>query len=113
MFENKNTISGGTKEFFKDKKKIQPKIIKYKDPARALPDGSKIIFAEDEEKIIIKYQKDFQKEMLYVFYRMNGKIAVNNREGDRKDRIRMIELGQYLLDNFDDHEMVTIYLNNN
>ena len=113
MYENKHALPGGTKEFFKDKNKIQPKVIKFKDPLKSLPDGSKIIFAEDDEKIIIKYQKDFHKEMLYVFYRITGKVTINNKEGDRHDRIRMIELGQYLLDNFDDREMVTIYLNNN
>lgn len=113
MYKSKQTISGGTKEFFKDKKKIQPKIIKFENPARTLPDGSKIIFAEDEEKIIIKHQKDYQKEITYIFFRINGKILVNNSEGNRQDRIRMIELGQYLLDNFNDKEMVTIYLNKN
>ena len=113
MYKNKQTISGGTKEFFKSKKKIQPKIIKFKNPTNTLPDGSKITFAEDEEKIIIKYKKEYQKEFTYVFYRINGKIFINNHEGDRRDRMRMIELGQYLLDNFDDREMVTVYLNNN
>ena len=89
-------------------KKSQAKIVQFADDTRTLPDGSKIIYAESEDKIVLYHKLPFEKGLTYQYDRQTGKIFVNGKEGTNQDKRRMITLGTYLLDNAKESDMVTL-----
>ena len=89
-------------------KKEKAKIIQFSDDTRTLPDGSKIIYAENEEKIVIYHKPPFERGVNYVYDRESGSITLNGKPGTNQDKRMMVKLGSYLLNNSKDYDLVTI-----
>ncbi|HAR62438.1 MAG: hypothetical protein DKM50_07280 [Candidatus Margulisiibacteriota bacterium] len=92
---------------FKHKKS---KIIQFADPNKTLPDGSKVVYAENDEKITLYKKIPAQPGLVYVYLRHTGEIYVNGKKGDMEDQRKMLQIGKYLLDNGRESDMVTITL---
>jgi len=88
--------------------KPKAKIVQFADETRTLPDNSKVIYAESDDKIVLYHKIPFEKGVNYVYERKTGKIFVNGKEGTNQDKRTMIRLGTYMLGNCDDDELVTI-----
>ena len=88
--------------------KESTKIVQFSDDNKTLPDGSKIIYAENEEKIVVYQKKSYEKGVTYVYERKTGRIFVNGKEGTNDDKRAMITLGNYMLGNSKESDMVTI-----
>ena len=71
-------------DFFKYSKG-KAKIVQFADESRTLPDGSKVIYAESEEKIVLYHKIPFEAGATYVYDRQSGKIFVNSKEGTNQD----------------------------
>lgn len=84
------------------------RIVQFADEGRTLPDGSKIIYAENDDKIVLYHKHPLDRGTTYVYDRKSGKITVNGKEGSNFDKKTMIRLGSYLLDNTQDVELVTV-----
>ncbi|RAP34675.1 hypothetical protein DID77_00520 [Candidatus Marinamargulisbacteria bacterium SCGC AG-439-L15] len=84
------------------------KIVQFADDERTLPDGSKIIYAESDQKIILYHKKNMEAGIIYTFNRETGDILVNNKKGSVEDKKSMLELGKYFISNSNESEMVTI-----
>ena len=101
-------MSGAT---FRDQTPADAKIVQFADETKTLPDGSKVIYAENAEKIVLYHKVPFEKGSTYSYDRQSGKIIVNGKEGTNQDKRRMIQLGQYLLENCEEYELVTLNVN--
>lgn len=88
--------------------KAKAKIVQFADETKTLPDGSKIIYAENDEKIVLYHKIPFEKGNTYVYERKSGKILVNGKEGTTQDKRTMLKLGSYLIGNCNDEDLVTI-----
>ena len=88
--------------------KSKAKIVQFADESKTLPDGSKIIYAESDDKIVLYQKIPFEAGMTYVYDRHTGKIFVNGKEGTNQDKRKMISLGSYLLSNADENDLVTL-----
>ena len=86
----------------------EAKIVQFADETKTLPDGSKVIYAENEEKIVLYHKIPFERGKTYVYDRKKGTITVNSKPGSNKDKRDMIKLGGYMLQNSTDYELVTI-----
>lgn len=86
----------------------QAKIVQFADESKTLPDGSKVIYAENEDKIVLYHKIPFERGKTYVYDRKKGAISVNGKPGTNKDKREMIKLGSYMLKNSSDYELVTI-----
>jgi len=95
-------------DIFSSVPKDKVKIVQFSDENKTLPDGSKIIYAENEEKIVIYHKKIYEKGTTYVYERKTGMIFVNGREGRIEDKKIMVHLGTYMLGNCKESDMVTI-----
>ncbi|NDC82230.1 hypothetical protein EB093_01000 [bacterium] len=84
------------------------RIVQFADDGRTLPDGSKIIYAENDEKIVLYHKHPLERGTSYVYDRKSGRITVNGKEGTNNDKKLMIKLGGYMLDNVHDYELVTV-----
>ncbi|MBG91253.1 MAG: hypothetical protein CL521_05495 [Actinobacteria bacterium] len=84
------------------------KIIQFSDDQKTLPDGSKVIYAENDVKIVVYHKIPFEKGTSYAYDRKTGKIIVNGKEGNNDDKRKMLTLGSYFLDNTDEDDLVTI-----
>lgn len=84
------------------------RIVQFADEGRTLPDGSKIIYAENDEKIVLYHKHPLDRGTTYVYDRKSGKITVNGKEGNNSDKKVMIRLGSYMLDSVDEYELVTV-----
>ena len=72
-------------------------IVLYSDQEHECPDGSKIIYAENNEKIVI-IQKPLNKSTrVYEFDRYTKKIRVNGLLGTESDKKDMLAIGVYLV----------------
>jgi len=91
-------------------KKDNPKaiIVQYEDDTKTLPDGSKIIYAENDDKIVLYHKVPFEKGRTFVYERKSGNLIVNGKEGNGKDKREMVKLGAYFIENSSDSDMVTI-----
>ncbi len=98
---------GVRSEFFKSQKGFA-KVVQFADENKTLPDGSRIIYAENEEKIVLYQKKSLEKGRTYVYERKTGRIFVNSEEGTNDDKRDMVELGKYMLGNAKESDMVTI-----
>ncbi len=87
------------------------KIVQFSDDAKLLPDGSKIIYAESSERLIVYHKKQNEEAKNYIFNRKTGDIIVNNQKGSESDKQAMIQLGTYFLSNASDSELVTVCVN--
>ncbi len=85
-------------------------IIQFADDSKTLPDGSRVIYAENEEKIVLFHKPKGENGVTYVYHRKTCKIMVNGVEGTNQDKRNMIRLGSELLAQGDDVEMVTVSL---
>lgn len=88
--------------------KSKAKIVQFSDETKTLPDGSKIIYAESEEKIVLYHKIPFEKQKTYVFSRKEGGIVINGRKGTNKDKLEMVRLGSYFLENTNEDDLITI-----
>ncbi len=95
------------------KPKISAKIVQYGDDSKTLPDGSKIIYAENEQKIVLYHKMPFEKGDSYVYDRKTGHIEVNGRPGTNTDKRTMIKLGTYFLENSEEEDIVTLNVHAN
>ena len=86
----------------------QAKIVQFADEEKTLPDGSKVIYAENEDKIVLYHKIPFERGKTYVYDRTKGTISVNGKPGNNKDKRDMIKLGSTMLENSSDYELVTI-----
>jgi hypothetical protein len=84
------------------------RIVQFADEGRTLPDGSKIIYAENDDKIVVYHKHPLERGTTYVYDRKSGKITVNGKEGTNHDKKIMIRLGSYLMDNTQEYELVTV-----
>jgi len=91
--------------------KNKAKIVQFSDEKKSLPDGSKVIYAESENKIVVFHKIPFEKNMSYVFDRKTAAVKVNGKIGSDLDKKRMLELGDYFLNNAKDEELITIDVN--
>ncbi|MGE4170640.1 MAG: hypothetical protein AB7F28_07990 [Candidatus Margulisiibacteriota bacterium] len=89
-------------------KKAKAKIVQFADETKTLPDGSKVIYAENDDKIVLYHKPPFEKGIAYLYERHSGKIFVNNKEGTNQDKRRMLALGAYFMENATESDMVTI-----
>ncbi len=101
-------VPAASGEFYKPSAKNSAKIVQFADEDRTLPDGSKIIYAENDEKIVLYQKRLHDKGVTYVYERKSGKIFVNGQEGTNDDKRDMINLGKYMLGNCKESDMVTI-----
>ena len=92
----------------KNSKDPAAKIVQFADDTKTLPDGSKVIYAENDEKIVLYHKIPFEKGKNYVYERKSGKIFVNGMEGTNQDKRTMIKLGTYMLEHCEDYELVTL-----
>jgi hypothetical protein len=84
------------------------RIVQFADEGRTLPDGSKIVYAENDDKIVLYHKHPLDRGTTYVYDRKSGKITVNGKEGTNQDKKLMIRLGSYMLDNVLEYELVTV-----
>ena len=84
------------------------KIVQLADDHKTLPDGSKIIFAESDKKIVVHHKKPNESPTTYVFDRTSGNISVNNQPGQASDKKTMISLGTYLMTHCKESDLITI-----
>jgi hypothetical protein len=89
-------------------KKSTAKIVQFADETKTLPDGSSIIYAESDEKIVLYHKRPFEKGNTYIYERKSGKIFVNNREGTNKEKREMLRLGSYMLEQANESDLVTL-----
>ena len=75
------------------------KIVQCMDEAKTLPDGSKIIYAESDDKIVLYHKLPLEKGDTYIFDRNEKSIQINGTEGTNEDKQRMIYLGAYFFEN--------------
>ena len=85
--------------------------MQFADENKTLPDGSKVIYAESENKIVVFHKIPFEKNVSYVFDRKTAKVKVNGKLGSDIDKKRMLQLGDYFLNNAKNEELVTIDVN--
>jgi len=88
--------------------KSNAKIVQFSDETKTLPDGSKIIYAENKDKIALYHKAPFERSTTYVYQRTNGKISINGKQGTNQDKKKMIELGTYFLKNASESDLITI-----
>jgi hypothetical protein len=84
------------------------KIVQFSDDTKTLPDGSKIIYAENDENIVLYHKIPFEKGFTYLYDRKSGNITVNGKPGSNSDKRKMIKLGTYFLENCSEDDLVTI-----
>ncbi len=90
------------------KDKSAAKIVQFADDKKTLPDGSKIIYAESDSKIVLYHKVPFEKGTTYVFDRKSAQIFVDSQQGDNNDKRKMITLGTYFLENSRETDLVTL-----
>ena len=83
-------------------------VVQFADETRTLPDGSKIIYAESDEKIVLYHKLPMEKSRTYVFERKTHKIFVNEKEGDNTQKREMLRLGSYLMNNAKESDLITL-----
>lgn len=98
-----------SREFLKQAKS-KAKIVQFSDESKTLPDGSKIIYAESDDKIVLYQKIPFEAGVTYVYDRHTGKIYVNSKEGTNQDKRKMISLGSYFLSNANEADLVTLHV---
>jgi len=84
------------------------KIVQMADDEKTLPDGSKVIYAESDTKIVLHQKKPMEDAIIYVFDRITGEIEINGKKGGNTDKRNMIELGKYLMSSCKETDLVTI-----
>lgn len=90
------------------KEKNDAQIVQFADETKTLPDGSKVIYAESSDKIVLYHQVPFEKSVTYVYDRKNGSIEVNGKQGTNVDKRKMLKLGTYMLSNAKDDDLITL-----
>ncbi len=84
------------------------KIVQFSDDAKTLPDGSKVIYAESDDKIVLYHKIPFERGLTYVFDRKTQDILVNGKPGDNADKRKMIKLGTYFLEHSSEDDLITL-----
>lgn len=84
------------------------KIVQFADDAQTLPDGSKVIYAENESNIVIYHKIPKESTKTYVYFRETGEVTVNGHAGSNKEKKDMLHLGTYLLANADEDDLITL-----
>ena len=87
------------------------KIVQFADEGKVLPDGSKVIYAENPETIVLYHKKPAHPGVTYVYHRQSGQIFLNGKPGNNKDKREMIRLGTYMLSNANEEDLVTLTVN--
>jgi hypothetical protein len=84
------------------------KIVQFADENKTLPDGSKIIYAESKEKIVVYQKLPFEIGTTYIYERKSGQISINGAKGTHQDKRQMIKLGNYLLEHSKESDLITL-----
>lgn len=87
------------------------RIIQFADENKTLPDGSKVIYAENEDKIVVYHRFPMEKGNTYVYDRKTGNISVNGKPGTLNDKKTMLRLSNAMLQAANEVELVTITVN--
>ena len=83
-------------------------IVQYADEAKTLPDGSKLIYAESDDRIILYHKLPLEKGLTYIYFRKTGDVTINNKPGTATDKRKMIQLGKLFLQHSTEDELITI-----
>ena len=89
-------------------KKTKAKIVQFSDENKLFPDGSRLVYAETVDKIVIYHKCPFQKSNVYMYDRKTEEIFFNHQKGSNKDKLAMIKLGRYFVENAKEEDLVTI-----
>ena len=84
------------------------KIVQFADETKTLPDGSKVIYAENETSIVMYHQIPMQPAITYIYDRKTGDITVNGKLGTNQEKRDMIKLGTYMLSNAEEEDLITL-----
>ena len=84
------------------------KIVQFSDETKTLPDGSKIIYAENDEKIVLYHKIPFESGLNYIYDRKTGTITINGKAGDNSHKRTMLQLGTYFLKHSKENDLVTL-----
>ncbi len=90
------------------KNMAKAKIVQYADERKTLPDGGKLIYGENENKIVVSWTPPFEKTQVFVYDRKTGEILINGKKGTNQDKRTMIKLGTYFLENSKEEDLITI-----
>ena len=71
-------------------------------------DEQKIIYAENEDKLVLYTKKPFEMGKTYVYDRKSQKVYVNNNPGTLNDKRDMIKIGMNFLKNTSENDLVTL-----
>lgn len=92
------------------------KIVQMADEEKRLPDGSRIIYAESNMRIVLHHEFDTQPSLTYIFNRKTGNLEIKDggdlRLGTQEEKLKMLELGQFFLTHNQDKDLVTIVVQN-
>eukprot|EP01047_Picozoa_sp_COSAG01_P046729 COSAG01_NODE_4409_length_5056_cov_1.452895_3_plen_105_part_00 len=91
--------------------KNKAKIVQFSDDKKTLPDGSKIIYAESDHRLVLYHKPAFEKSTSYVFNRKTGQVKVDGKVGMDTDKKKMLSLGAYFIKHAEDQSLVTIDVN--
>ena len=84
------------------------KIVQFSNDTKALPDGSRVIYAENESSIVIYHKVPMQPAVTYIYNRESGDITVNGKQGTNREKLKMIKLGTYMLSNAEEDDLITL-----
>ena len=94
MVKNKVVIKN---EYLNNAEKRGKEVVLCSDENLVLPDGSCIIYAENNRKIILIQRRFNNQERVYEFDRQTKEITLDGELGSEKDKNEMLELGIYLV----------------
>ena len=94
MVKNKVVIKN---EYLNNAEKRGKEVVLCSDENLVLPDGSCIIYAENNRKIILIQRRFNNQERVYEFDRQTKEITLDGELGSEKDKNDMLELGIYLV----------------
>ena len=75
------------------------RVIRFSDTNQLLPDGTQVVYAENDQSIFLIFRDQKKDVFEYHFIRETGGIKVNGQEGGVSDKQKMVLLGDYFLAN--------------
>ena len=84
------------------------KIVQCSDQAQTMDDGSRVIYAESDQKLVLYQKKPNELACSYVFDRQSGLIYVNGKKGKRIDKQDMLNLGVEFMSQMGESQLLAI-----
>lgn len=91
-----------------DQGKTKARIVQLRDSKKTFPDGSKIIYAESDDRLVIYHKPAFGPNVSYVFHRDSTNIFVNGKAGTDEDKKNMLKLSNYFMTHAQGQDIVTL-----